>query len=94
MWYIIASIPVILITSIFLGFEAPFYYAISLIGFSFWKFGTDDKVKKIGVIICAIGTVLFYITFVYYLTAGILLSEEPFKFRIFGLVYSLLTGGP
>ena len=77
MWYIIASIPVILIASIFLGFEAPFYYGISLLGFSFWKFGTDDRVKKIGIFVCAIGTVFFYLTFVYYLVAGILLPEKP-----------------
>ena len=87
MWYIIASIPVVLITSIFLGYEAPFYYGISLIGFAFWRFGNDEKVKKIGTIICLVGTLLFFITFVYYLISGIIFPDKPFEFKTLSFIY-------
>jgi len=86
LWLIVASLPVIIISSIFLGFEVPFYYGISLLGLSLWRLGNDDRLKKAGIIICAIGTTLFFITFVYYLAEGIIFPEKPFEFRILGLI--------
>jgi len=88
LWYIIASIPVILITSIFLGYEAPFYYGIGLIGFAFWRFGLDDRTKKAGIIVCVIGTLLFFITFVYYLVSGIVFPDQPFEFKTLSFIYT------
>jgi len=87
-WYIVASIPVILITSIFLGYEAPFYYGIALMGFAFWRFGSDDRMKKAGIIVCVIATIFFFITFVYYLVSGIIFPEEPFEFKTLSFIYN------
>jgi len=91
LWIIIGSIPVVLFTSIFLGFEISFYYCISLLGLSLWRFGTDDKMKKSGIIICTIGTLFFFVTFVYYLSTSSIFPEKPFDFKLPGLIYKGLV---
>ncbi len=84
---IVASLPIIIITSIFLGFEVPFYYGISLLGLSFWRLGNNERLKKSGIIICIIGTTLFFITFIYYIAEGIIFPDKPFEFKIISLIY-------
>jgi len=92
LWLIIGSLPVVLITSIFLGFEVSFYYGISLLGLSLWRLGTNERMKKSGIIICTIGTIIFFITFVYYLSAGMIFPENPLDFKLPGLIYKRLIG--
>lgn len=89
---IVASLPIILITSIFLGFEAPFYYSISLLGLSLWRWGGEERLKKSGIIICMVGTILFSITFVYYLVEGIIFPDKPFEFKTISLIFKSLSG--
>jgi len=90
-WLIIVSLPVIIITSIFLGFEVPFYYGISLLGLAFWRLGNDELLKKSGILICAIGTTLFFITFVYYIAEGIIFPDRPFEFKLISLFRQFMT---
>ena len=92
LWMIITSLPVVLITSIFLGFEVSFYYGISLLGLSLWRLGNEDRLKKYGIIVCTVGTILFFVTFVYYLSNGLIFPENPLEFKLPILVYEKLFG--
>lgn len=92
LWLIVGSLPVVLITSIFLGFEVSFYYGISLLGLSLWKLGNNEKLRKSGIIICTIGTIFFFITFVYYLSSGLIFPEKPLEFKLPGFIYERLFG--
>ena len=80
-WIIVLSLPILIITSTFLGFEVPFYYGIGLVGLAFWRLGTAEKIKKAGIVICAVCTVLVFVTFLYYINVGILFPERPFEFE-------------
>ncbi|MEM5790659.1 MAG: hypothetical protein QXP77_01245 [Candidatus Aenigmatarchaeota archaeon] len=77
---ILAALPIMLITALLLGFEPPFYYGISLVGFSFWNFSETKRIKQIGLIICFIGLILFSICFFYYYLKKITFPENPFNF--------------
>jgi hypothetical protein len=92
LWMIIGSLPVVLITSIFLGFEVSFYYGISLLGLSLWRLGKEENLKKIGIFICTIGTIFFFVTFVYYLTNGLIFPENPLEFKIPMMIYEKIFG--
>ena len=48
-WVIIVSLPLLILTSIFMGLEISFYYAIALFGLSLWLLGTSNKIKRIGI---------------------------------------------
>ena len=78
---ILAALPIMLITALLLGFEPPFYYGISLLGFSFWNFGESKNVKLVGILVCFLGLVLFSICFIHYYINHIIFPENPFEFR-------------
>jgi hypothetical protein len=89
-WIIVTSLPILIIASIFLGFEVSFYYGISLLGLSFWRLGTGEKIKKAGIILCTVCTLLVLMTFVYYINAGIFFPEQPFEFKAMGFYLQTL----
>jgi len=90
-WLIVLPLPIIIITSLFLGFEPSFYCGMSLFGLSFWKLGEKPKLKKIGVVLCIVGTILFYATFVYFFSTGSFFPENPFEFKIPALILMSMT---
>jgi len=77
---ILAALPIMLITALLLGFEPSFYYAISLIGFSFWNFSQTKRIRQIGIVVCLLGLALFSACFFYYYLKKIIFPENPFQF--------------
>jgi len=89
---IILYLPMIIVSSLFFGFESSLYCGISLIGFAFWKLSESPKYKKVGLVIFIIGTILFHITFVYYFITEKFFPENPFEFRMPDLILKSIFG--
>ena len=80
LWIIIGSLPVLIFVATFLGFEVSFYYGISILGLAFWMFG-NGKPKKIGILICIVGILLFLMAFIYCVGEEMFFPEEAFEFK-------------
>jgi hypothetical protein len=90
MWIIAVSLPLLIINSILLGFEVSFFYGISLIGLSLSRLGTGERLKRTGTIICVACILLFFMSFSYYITAGIFFPESPFEFKAMSFYLHIL----
>jgi hypothetical protein len=81
LWIVVALLPVIIVPSLFVGFELPFYFGMALIGLSFWLYSDDEFLKFIGTQIARMGFMLSIIAFVYYALSGQFFTTGPFEFR-------------
>lgn len=86
LWIVVALLPVIIIPSLFVGFELPFYFGLALIGLSFWMYSDDELMKFIGTQVARIGFILSIIAFIYYAFSGQFFTTEPFEFRFLRLM--------
>lgn len=76
----------LVITTLFIGFEAAFYLGIGLFGLAFWLYGGNPIFRMVGSIFTTMGMVLFLITFTYYYVTLQFFPSNPFKFRFLGQV--------
>ncbi len=86
LWIVVALLPVIIVPSLFVGFELPLYFGIALIGLAFWLYSDDEALKFIGTQVARIGFILSIVAFMYYFYSGQFFVTEPFEFRFLKVV--------
>jgi len=91
-WLIILYLPMIIISSIFFGFESSLYCGISLLGFAYWRLSEKSTYKKVGLVIFIIGMILFFLAFVYFFITERFFPENPFEFRMPTLILKSIFG--
>ena len=90
-WVIFSSLPIMLILSVFVGYEPVFYMGIGFFGLSFWLFSETSKIKNIGLILFIISQVLFLSSLVFYFSGGQFPPENAFEFRMLTAMTNLLV---
>ena len=91
LWIIIAALPVMLITALFLGFEPAFYYGINLIGASFWILTENRRMKFFGILVCIIGLIFFIAALSYYFMTETFFPKNPFELKIPSAIYKFIA---
>jgi hypothetical protein len=85
-------LPMIIVSSLFFGFEPALYCGISLLGFAFWRLGEDPRYKKLGVIIFIICTIIFQTAFIYFFITDNFFPENPFELKIPFVIANTIFG--
>lgn len=87
---IVALLPVLVVPSLFFGFELPLYLFFGLVGMILWIYIDDPIANFIGSQLARIGFALFIVAFIYYFFSGNLFTTKPFEFRFLKMMIGIL----
>jgi hypothetical protein len=91
-WIIIALLPILLITALYFGYEATFYFGVSLFGLSFWLLTEKNRLKLFGILTYVFGTIMYSSTIVYYLVTEQFFPPDPFEFKLSVFIIKTISG--
>jgi len=86
LWLVVLILPLVIVPSLFIGFELPLYLGMGLLGTMMWLYVEDPALNFIGSQLARVGFILFVVAFMYYFFSGSILGTQPFEFRFLKLL--------